>query len=152
MDRIPLAVLRFHEIGMARFLKGIVLVMACGEDGKCLGVAGSLHDGRLIHFIRSPDTPGTQNGLTVQLPGAGIRGKQVIPAVSFKDVRTFQKDFISLIDILYRSDHPLFGRGVFLQNDSARIFLWNSMIRYHADHVFAAVCVVKQRGIESKVI
>ena len=52
MDRIPLAVLRFHEIGMARFLKGIVLVMACGEDGKCLVVAGSLHDGRLDVYKR----------------------------------------------------------------------------------------------------
>jgi hypothetical protein len=67
-------------------------------------------------------------------------------------MRALQKDFIPLVNILYRSCHFLLHRIVFLQHQSARIFLRHPVVGHHADHVFASVVIVKERRVKPEVI
>ena len=152
MDGVPFALLCLHQVAVAALLQQKLLVMPAGQDRISLIIALSLHEIRPEHFVGAPYALCAQNGLSVGLPGSRVRRKQIVPVFPLKDVRPFQKDFIRLVDVPYRTCHLLFFRIKLLQQETSRILFGNTVVRHHADHVLASVLIMEQRRVKAKIV
>ena len=127
-------------------------MVPAGEDGIRLALRGALHEIGPVHLVRPPNVFAALDGLAVAFSRSCVGRKKIIPFPMLKDMRPFKENLIRFINILNRSGHFLLYRVVFLQNQPSGIFLRNTVVGCHTDHVFSAVPVVEKRGVKTKVI
>lgn len=127
-------------------------MVPAGEDGICFPIRFPLHEIRPVHLIGPPHASGTLNRLAVPFPGSRIRGKQVIPPLPFENMGALQEDPVRLVDIPHRAGHGFPDRIIFLQHQPPCIFLGDTVIRAHADHVFSSVLVMEKGRVKSEIV
>ena len=151
MHRIPLSVLGLHQVAVPCFLQRQLLMVPGSKDGISLP--------RLpfpviwaVHFIWPPYISGPLNRLSMPFSRSGIRAEQIVPAVALENMGPLQKDSVSAVNVPHRPGHPLFGCVKFLKHQSSHVLFGDSVIRHHADHVFASVLIVEKRRVKAKIV
>ena len=78
---VPLSSRSFHQIPVPAFLQKYIFIMSAGKDGKGFVFLPLLSVIFFQHLIRPPDVPGAKDGLSMALPGSGVRREQAVPSL-----------------------------------------------------------------------
>ena len=139
VGQVPLAVLGFHQRGVAAFLQGIVYFLPGREQGIVR-----------LDFIGAVDILAAGDGFGVLVGGAPLGGHEVVHVVDVVEVGPFGVgDVRALVDDLRLADELFFGHGVFLQGDAVEVVMVDPLIPVHIHQILLAAGVVEQGGIEA---
>ena len=139
MGQVPLAVLGFHQRGVAAFLQGIVYFLPGREQGIVR-----------LDFIGAVDILAAGDGLGVLVGGAPLGGHEVVHIVDVVEVGPFGVgDVRALVDDFGLAQELFFGHGVFLQGDAVEVVMVDPLIPVHIHQILLAAGVVEQGGIEA---
>src|SRR5690606_14136254 len=125
--------------------------VSCRLQAK-LGIARARNERIPRHdLVRTLDGSRPRDRLRMSGERAALRGQQVIPAVDLVYVRSLDEaETRAEKNVLDRTDQRLLRGIVFLQQDAAEAVVLRAMVPQHVEEPFAAVVVVKKRGIEAR--